>query len=86
MAAILFPGVDQLVLAQPANPRAASVEILQTLAENFVQSNKIHAVPKVSEALKKARAVTSADGQICATGSLYLIGELSAALWADSQS
>jgi dihydrofolate synthase/folylpolyglutamate synthase len=86
MAAILFPGVDQLVLTQPANPRAASVEILQTLAENFVQSNKIHAVPKVSEALKKARAVTSADGQICATGSLYLIGELSAALWADSQS
>lgn len=86
MAAILFPGVDHLILTQPDNPRTASVEILQTLAENFVQSNKIHAVPNVSEALKKARALTSADGQICVTGSLYLIGELSAALWDDSQS
>lgn len=86
MAAILFPGVDYLILTQPDNPRAAPVEILQALAENFVESNKIFAVPKVSEALKKARAVTSADGQICATGSLYLIGELSAALWDDSQS
>lgn len=86
MAAILFPGVNYLILTQPDNPRTATVESLQTLAENFVRRERIFAVPNVSGALKKARAVTSADGQICATGSLYLIGELSAALWDDSQS
>lgn len=80
MAAILFPGVNYLILTQPDNPRAASLESLQTLAENFVSCNKILAVPKVGEALEKARAVTSAAGQICATGSLFLIGEISAAL------
>ena len=85
IAAILFPGVNYLILTKPDNPRAASVESLQTLAENFVRSERIFAVPKVSEALEKAQAVTPPDGQICATGSLYLIGELSAALGDDSQ-
>jgi dihydrofolate synthase/folylpolyglutamate synthase len=85
MAAILFPGVAYLILTQPENPRAAPVESLQALAENFVQSNKILAVPKVSDALKQARAVTPANGLICATGSLYLVGELSAALLHESQ-
>lgn len=82
MAAILFPGVDRLILTQPDNPRAASVESLQALAENFVSREKILAVPTVSEAVDRARAMTSADGQICATGSLYLIGEVSATLQA----
>ena len=85
MAAILFPGVAYLVLTQPDNPRAASVESLQALAERFIPGEKIFAVPKVREALKKARVVTSPDGLICVTGSLYLVGELSAALWDDSQ-
>lgn len=84
MAAILFPGVNYLILTQPDNPRAATVESLQTLAENFVQRERICAVPNVREALEKARAVTSADGRICATGSLYLVGEVSAALFATS--
>ena len=83
MAAILFPGVNHLILTQPDNPRAASVESLQTLAENFVPRGKIFAVPNVSEALEKAQALT-ADGQICATGSLYLVGEISAAHYAAS--
>lgn len=78
MAAILFPGVSYLVLTQPDNPRAASVESLQTIAENFVRREKIFAVPNVSEALRKAQAVTAADGRICVTGSLYLVGEVSA--------
>lgn len=80
MAAILYPGVAYLILTQPDNPRAASVESLQTLAEKFVARERIFAVPNVSEALAKAQAVTLPSGQICATGSLYLIGELLAAL------
>ena len=80
MAAILFPGLEYLVLTQPDNPRAASVQNLQRLAENFIRSEKIIPVPKSSEALQKARDVTSSNGVICATGSLYLIGELMGAL------
>jgi dihydrofolate synthase/folylpolyglutamate synthase len=84
MAAILFPGVRYLILTQPDNPRAASVESLQTLAENFVPREKIFTVPDVSDALRKARSLTSTHGRICATGSLYLVGEVSAALYDDS--
>jgi len=86
MAAILFPGVACLILTQPDNPRAASVGSLQTLAENFLQREKIFAVPNVIEALKKARDVTPPHGQICVTGSLYLIGEASHALYVASWS
>lgn len=85
MAAILFPSVHRLILTQPDNPRSASVERLQTLAQNFVPSEKIIAVPRVSDALKKAREVTSPDGMICVTGSLYLVGEASVALVSSSQ-
>jgi len=85
MAAILFPGVNYLVLTQPDNPRAASVESLQTIAENFVRKEKIFAVPNVRKALEQAQAVTSANGRICATGSLYLVGEVSAANYSASR-
>jgi dihydrofolate synthase/folylpolyglutamate synthase len=84
MAAILFPGVNYLILTQPDNPRAASVETLQTLAEDFVRRERIFGVPNVGEAIEKAKSVTSADGRICVTGSLYLVGEVSAAEFAAS--
>jgi dihydrofolate synthase/folylpolyglutamate synthase len=84
MAAILFPGVNYLILTQPDNPRAASVETLQTLAEDFVQRERIFVVPNIGEAIEKAKAVTPGDGRICVTGSLYLVGEVSAAEYAAS--
>jgi dihydrofolate synthase/folylpolyglutamate synthase len=84
MAEILFPGVRFLVLTQPDNPRSASVESLQTLAENFVPRDRMFAVRNVSEALKHAEALTSPDGRICVTGSLYLVGEVSSALYDES--
>ena len=85
MAAILFPGVHRLILTQPDNPRAAPVERLRELALKFTASEKIIAVPRVCDALKRAREVTSPDGKICVTGSLYLVGEASAALVRSSQ-
>lgn len=77
MAAVLFPGVHRLILTRPNNPRAASVESLQTLAENFVSRERIIAAARVSDALQKAREMTSPEGVICVTGSLYLVGEVS---------
>ncbi len=85
MAAILFPRADYLVLTRPDNPRAASIETLQIMAGNFMEGEKIIAAANVSAALKRAREVTPANGLICATGSLYLIGELSASLRDNSQ-
>ena len=80
MAAILFPGVQHLILTRPDNPRAASVESLQTLAEGFIQSEKIIVASRVSDALRKARELAEPEGMICVTGSLYLVGEVTAAL------
>ena len=51
MAAILFPGVEHLILTRPDNPRAASVESLKTLAEKFLPGEKIIAASPVSDAL-----------------------------------
>jgi dihydrofolate synthase/folylpolyglutamate synthase len=80
IAAVLFPGVNYLVLAQPDNPRAATVEQLKTLAEKFVPAEKTFAVPNVAEAIEKGREMTPPLGRILVTGSLYLIGEAYAAL------
>jgi dihydrofolate synthase/folylpolyglutamate synthase len=82
IAAILFPGVSYLVLTQPDNPRAAPVEQMKTIAEQFVPVAKIFAVPKVDEALEKARKITPLPGRILVSGSLYLVGEVSARLQA----
>jgi dihydrofolate synthase/folylpolyglutamate synthase len=85
IASILFPGVHQLIVTRPDNPRAASLESLQTLAQHFLPPEKISLVPRVRDALKKAREITSPDGMICVTGSLYLVGEASAMLMQGSQ-
>lgn len=85
MAVTLFPRADQLVLTRPDNPRAVSIAALRALAEDLVESEKIITAPDVSEALKRAREVTPARGIICATGSLYLIGELSGLIADPSQ-
>ena len=86
MAMILFPGVHRLILTRPHNPRAASVESLLTLAEDLVPAKRIIAAPQVSDALQSARDVTPAEGTICVTGSLYLIGEVTDELSRVSQS
>jgi dihydrofolate synthase/folylpolyglutamate synthase len=82
IAAILFPGVNHLILAQPDNPRTATIEQLKTLAEQFVPAEKIFAIPNMDQALEKARELTPPSGRILVTGSLYLVGEASAALHA----
>lgn len=80
MAEILFPVADQLILTRPDNPRAASFELLERVALNNVDSQKITLAADAEQALKFARARTASEGVICVTGSLYLIGEISSAL------
>lgn len=76
MARLLFPSAKRLVLTQPINPRAATVEKLRELAEPFFPNDRITALISPSEALRYALATTPEDEIICVTGSLYLVGEL----------
>ena len=78
IAAILFPIADRLVLARPDNPRAAAIDKLRDLAESILEPQKIISTRSVGEAVQKAREFTPADGLICVTGSLYLVGEIKA--------
>jgi len=82
MAAILFRSVAHLVLTQPDNVRAASLDVLSNVAGKVLGKQKILVAPQVDEALRLAREVTPVDGIICVTGSLYLVGEALATLQA----
>ncbi len=75
MAEILFRVADIVVLTQPDNPRAAPVDTLLELAARLIARDKIIASSSVSEAMALAKDLTPAEGTICVTGSLYLIGE-----------
>jgi dihydrofolate synthase / folylpolyglutamate synthase len=73
MATILFPVASELILIQIDNPRAASLEMMKSALPKELNSS-IHYAPSVAEALRIANEVTPADGLVCVTGSLYLIG------------
>jgi dihydrofolate synthase/folylpolyglutamate synthase len=78
IAAILFPAADRLILTQPDNPRAANVERLRGVGGRIVDDGKITTARSVSEAVQQAKDITPADGLICITGSLYMLGEVKA--------
>src|SRR5713226_5801378 len=86
MAAVLFPIADQLILTELDNPRAASLDMLKlAVPENFAAAG-IHRASSPDEALRIAKEVTPADGLICVTGSLYLVGAVQKLLTDQSQS
>jgi dihydrofolate synthase/folylpolyglutamate synthase len=81
MAAILFPVAKRLVLTQQANPRTATIGTLEKLA---AQTN-FHSATSASEAIQIAQKITSDDELICITGSLYLVGDIQAAIMKSKQ-
>ncbi|HVS80370.1 MAG TPA: cyanophycin synthetase, partial [Pyrinomonadaceae bacterium] len=86
MASVLFPIADQLILTELDNPRAASLDMLKlAVPDNFAEAG-IHRASSTDEALRIAKEVTPADGLICVTGSLYLIGAVQKLLTDQSQS
>ncbi|HEX7331738.1 MAG TPA: folylpolyglutamate synthase/dihydrofolate synthase family protein [Pyrinomonadaceae bacterium] len=72
---ILFPGADVIVLTTVNNPRSATIEMLQPVAERFARWMVVTSESS-AEALHIARANTPPEGLICIAGSLYLAGEL----------
>jgi dihydrofolate synthase/folylpolyglutamate synthase len=72
---ILFPIADLLVLTTVDNPRSAAVEMLDNIASRYANGVVVRTASS-AEAFQVARTRTAAEGMICVTGSLYLIGEL----------
>ena len=80
MTATLFPLADELILASLDNPRAANIEMLMAAVPVSVDKSRTHHASSVIEALQLAHRLTPADGLICITGSLYLVGAVQEAL------
>lgn len=74
IAEAVFPLADCLILTPIDNPRAATTETLTPLAAEFCPG-KVLTAESSAAAVLLAIAQTPADGLICVTGSLYLIGE-----------
>ena len=80
MGRVLFPVAEHLVLTEPQNPRAASVEELLRAVPVPPSSSTIALAPSSRDALAVARTHTPAGGLVCVTGSLYLVGEVKSLL------
>lgn len=80
MARLLFPLARRLILTRPDNPRSAEPEVLSGFIPDSSSAQTITIEPSPGIALKCAYEQTPAEGLICVTGSLYLVGEIQAAL------
>lgn len=80
IGAELFPLATDIIFTEVRSPRTASAEMLAEVAGGQFPTEKIRLTRTSEDALQEARDITSADGLICVTGSLYLIGEVRAAL------
>ncbi len=75
MSDVLFPKADRLILTTADNSRAmAATELLDFIPAGIDRKN-VFLAGNVEDALKKACELSSDDGLICVTGSLYLVGE-----------
>ncbi len=70
----LFPLADNLILTQIDNPRAASLETLETIAMRFARGS-VTKSKTGADGFETSLRITPPEGLICVTGSLYLIGE-----------
>lgn len=80
IAQSLFPTAAHLIITTPQNSRAATPECLRRLAEKFCSNKDVYVALSAGEALQKANEITPKEGLICFTGSLYLVGEIKAAM------
>jgi dihydrofolate synthase/folylpolyglutamate synthase len=80
MAGVLFPIANPLILTELDNPRAASFEMLKLAVPGDFAEASVHRASAADEALLLAKALTPANGLICVTGSLYLVGAVQKAL------
>jgi dihydrofolate synthase/folylpolyglutamate synthase len=80
MAATLFAKADELILTKLDNPRAATIERLRAVVPENFDKARVHCSSSVAGALCMVRELTPANGLVCVTGSLYLVGAVQQAL------
>ncbi|HLX58833.1 MAG TPA: folylpolyglutamate synthase/dihydrofolate synthase family protein [Ktedonobacteraceae bacterium] len=68
-------GVDVVVLTRMANPRAAAIEQLQTLFEQYAPHVQVYTADASQGAMELACELAESSDLICVTGSLYLAAE-----------
>jgi dihydrofolate synthase / folylpolyglutamate synthase len=73
IAGVLFPRAKHVILTQPHQSRAISVEVLSRMACHHAASCESIAEP--SKAIDRALRLAGPDGVVFITGSLYLVGE-----------
>ncbi len=78
MAEILFPVAECVVLTEVNNPRAATVDELMQIGERT--GTQLYAEASVAAALAKAIELTTGQGVIVLTGSIFLVGEAMAVM------
>jgi dihydrofolate synthase/folylpolyglutamate synthase len=70
----LAPLADHLILTRPESERSLSPATMLPVARQYHRSVEIQETPE--GALRKALAVAAAEDLVCATGSLYLVGDV----------
>jgi dihydrofolate synthase/folylpolyglutamate synthase len=68
--------VDTVVLTRMANPRAATIEQMETVFAEYAPHVSIYSAAISSQAMDLALDLAETNDLICATGSLYLAGEV----------
>jgi dihydrofolate synthase/folylpolyglutamate synthase len=71
----LLPAVDTLILTQAVDSRAESLDHLAAIARQTGYTGEIIYRPIVGEAFRQAIDIAGAEGMVCVTGSLYVVGE-----------
>lgn len=76
IANVLWTRAEKLILTKPSNSRAMSPDELASAAPAGLETNTIVKAEGSAEAIEKAIELTSPEGIIVVTGSLYLVGEV----------
>lgn len=71
----LLPVVDVLFATQAAHPRALAPGAIASLARERGYDGPLYEALDIRTALRQAADQVGADGMICATGSLFIVGE-----------
>jgi len=74
MLRAIVPLAEKLVLTEPNNPRALSVQELASLVAKYKKDYVIK--EKISEAVQTALSLAESDSLIVFAGSLYMAGEV----------
>jgi dihydrofolate synthase/folylpolyglutamate synthase len=73
MAEILFPLATRVIATPAENPRSASPEEIRAASGRVAVD--FESVANVAQALRRAREITTEQGLVVVTGSIYIVGE-----------